>query len=496
MKSRSVVLLMLSSVVIPCILSASLTWSTKTAMPTERYDMCSGTVQGIIYVIGGGPGYVPVYDVEAYDPGPPETWTARTDMPYNMHRIAAAVIDDKIYTCGGWYGMGAKPYTLEYNTELDSWTQKADMPAARIYHAAASCMGKMYAFGGRYTYNTVYEYDPAGDSWGTKTPMPAGRYGHAAVTVNGKIYVMGGQDGTTIFSTVEEYDPIADSWITKTPMPTPRAHLTACVVRDTIYAIGGSDNAKAYLNTVEKYDPATDNWALDTPMPTARCAPISSVVNGIIYVIGGDNGSALGVNEAAEPATAIELTSFNAIAERGGVAVSWSTAMESGITQWIIERSTGGPYETIAIFEGTIHSPTPKTYRYIDITTQPKIQHHYQLGAQGIDNNITWYGPVSATPIPSDGITLQITPNPFTTVVRFEVLGTSAGAQFNLDIFDVTGRKVESFLLAPSHSKLETELMWRGEDDKGRVLPAGIYFAKLMTGNGTIKAVEKITLIR
>ncbi len=488
----------------PQLLNATLSWTTKTSMPTERYDMAVGMVGDIIYVIGGGPGFVPVSTVEAYDPLS-NSWTSKADMPYPMHRLAAAVIGDIIYTCGGWYGMGAKPYTLEYDPGSDSWIQKADMPAARLYHAAASYGGKMYAFGGRYTYNTVFEYDPVGDSWTTKTPMPTGRYGHAAVTVNGKIYVIGGQDGTNIFSTVEEYDPIADSWTTKTPMPTPRAYLTACVMRDTIYAIGGSDNTKAYLNTVEKYVPSTNNWSSETSMPTARCAPVSSVVNEIIYVIGGDNGSALDTNEAAEPATAIELSSFYASGERGKIKLYWSTASESSIAYWIIERSIEDSYSIIAKIPGSGSSPASHQYTHTDEEVKPNRRYFYKLGAQSENGMTRWYGPVSAVAQinTSSKSILNISPNPFTTstTISFTLpsaqVHKSTGAQaedIELKIYDMNGRLVKNLSLVTGHCPLGTAVSWDGKDDDGKVLSSGVYLCILKTGKD--KTTQKILLVR
>lgn len=493
-------LLLCVSVTIPWSLFAALSWTTKTSMPTERYDMCTGTVQDVIYVIGGDPGsLVPISTVEAYDPtadtvgGVP--WTAKQNMPYNMHRLAAAVIDGKIYTCGGWYGMGAKPYTLEYDPGSDSWTQKTDMPAARLYHAAASFNGKMYAFGGRYTYNTAFEYDPAGDSWATKTPMPTGRYEHAAVTANGKIYVIGGQDGTSIFSTVEEYDPGTDSWTTKSSMPTARTGITACLVRDTIYVIGGRDNTKAYLNTVEKYDPATDNWTQDTPMPTARRAPISAVVNGIIYVIGGDNGNELDVNEAAEPATSIGLTSINAVGERGGVKISWSTAGETGIIRWIIQRAVHGSYQTIAILDAKGESPVPNSYCYFDSTALAETRNLYKVGAQNRDNGIRWFGPVSAIPFTNAAGPLSITPNPFTTEVRIELLEIREYLmESTVRIFDVSGRRVRVVPLLPTGASLAAT--WDGRNNAGKAVPPGTYFIKLVDAANNVAAIKKVTRIK
>jgi len=482
---------------------AALSWSTKLSMPTARYDMAVGMVGGVIYVIGGDPGnLIPISAVEAYDPGLPQTWTPKTPMPYPMHRLAAAVIGTKIYTCGGWYGMGAKAYTFEYDPGLDSWTQKSDMPAARLYHTAASYGGKMYAFGGRYTYNTVFEYEPTGDTWTTKTPMPTARYGHAAVTVNGKIYCLGGQDGTSIFSTVEEYDPIADSWITKSPMPTPRAYVTACVVRDTIYAIGGSDNTKAYLNVVEKYDPATDNWASDTPMPTPRAAPVSAVISNIIYVIGGDNGNELDVNEAAEPTTGIELSSFYATAETDQIMLCWKTECESYIASWIIKRSTETSCSIIAKLDGIGSMPKEHTYTYNDRTVVANQRYYYELGAQCVSGSTKWYGPVSAT-VPLPKPFLSISPNPFrkTTVISYSslVINDQLPMTNNLQcpvlrIYDVRGRKVREFILYPSSFILPAKLEWDGKNSMGIRSAPGAYFVKL-TSKKILKT-EKLILLK
>jgi hypothetical protein len=492
-------------VAVPCMLSAALSWFTKTSMPTERYDMCTGTVQGVIYVIGGDPGsLVPISTVEAYDPsadtagGTP--WTTKWSMPYSMHRLAAAVIDDTIYTCGGWYGMGVKAYTLEYDPFSDWWVRKSDMPAVRQYHTAASIGGKMYAIGGSGPVNTCFEYDQATDSWTTKTAMPTARYALASAAVGGKVYVIGGEGGSGVLGTVEEYDPTADTvggspWATKTSMPTARRFLSCCVKVDTIYAIGGVDGSKAYHNTVEKYVPATDTWYSETAMPTARRAPISSVVNGIIYVIGGDNGDELDTTEAAESATAIELTSFNAIGERGGVVISWSTALETGVVRWIVERSVGGSYETIATFDAGMESPLPNSYRYFDATAQPEIHNLYRLGDQDKDNTITWYGPVSATPIPSDGTTLLITPNPSTREVRIQISKIRENhTDINLEIFDVSGRRVRE--ISPFPFNFSLAVTWDGRDEAGKAAPPGIYFIKLVVNANTIKAVKKVTLIK
>jgi hypothetical protein len=460
--------------------------------------MCTGTVQDIIYIIGGGPGFVPVSTVEAYDP-PADTiggtpWVQEPNMPNPTHRLAAAVIGDLIYICGGWYGMGVKSWTFSYDPINNIWVQLADMPDVRQYHAAASYGGKLYVFGGAGPENTCFEYDPSSGSWDIREPMPLPRYGLAAVTVGDRIFVIGGDNGMGVVGKVEEYIPLTNIWITRTEMPTPRSFLTCCVRGDTIYAIGGVDDAKAYHSTVEKYIPSTDTWVPETPMPTPRRAPVSSVVNGIIYVIGGDDGSALGTNEAAEPATAMELTSFNAIGQRGGVAITWSTALEEGIVQWIIERSTRGSSEVIATIDGKLQSPTPSTYCYFDTSVMPKIRYQYKLGARAKDQSLRWYGPVSATSMVTDMVSLFIAPNPFRMKAEIRLVGeweNGRKGEAKINIYDLSGRLVRN-VPVPSPCSLFPAVVTL--DAEG--MAPGIYFARLVTDTGIPLTIKKITLIK
>lgn len=88
------------------------------------------------------------------------------------------------------------------------------------------------------------------------------------------------------------------------------------------------------------------------------------------------------------------------------------------------------------------------------------------------------------------------TPNPFnpSTTLRFEVPGT-AGAQVptRLEIYDLSGRHVRTLHSGPlapgAHS-----LVWQGQDDQGRSVASGVYFARLSCA-GEQKAI-KMTLVK
>ena len=206
-------------------------------MPTERYYHASCTVNGKIYVIGGGIGSDNISDTPTY------------------------------------FGT-----VEEYDPVTDTWTTKADMPTPRALLTCCAINGKIYAVGGGFgpvrdlTFlGTVEVYDPATDTWTTKSPMPTPRYAYAACAVNGNIYAMGGADffpPTEFYTSVEEYNPITDTWATKSPMPVERHDFPACAVDGKIYAIGGLTYIPQRFAEVYVYDPDGVITLVDDLTPT------------------------------------------------------------------------------------------------------------------------------------------------------------------------------------------------------------------------------------
>jgi hypothetical protein len=73
-------------------------------------------------------------------------------------------------------------------------------------------------------------------------------------------------------------------------------------------------------------------------------------------------------------------------------------------------------------------------------------------------------------------------PNPFTRDVAFFVKTLTAG-KVSLTIFDVSGRRVIDMADVTPGPGVHT-IRWDGRDRGGRVLPAGTYFYRLVTGRG------------
>jgi len=268
-------------------------WTKKADMPTARCTFHStSTVNGKIYVFGGGKNVDSVLGiVEEYDPMT-DRWKKKADMPTARAWLSTSVVNNKVYAIGG---LGGFSTVEEYDPATDTWTKKADMPTARGNHSTSALNGKIYVIGGlgmdQVAISSVEEYDPETDKWAKKTDIPTARGGLSTSAVNGKIYAIGGQmggwgpAGGAIVSTVEEYDPVKDTWAKKANMPTARVQLSTSEVNGKIYAIGG--NGELWFAKVEEYDPTTNTWISKADMLTARAAHSTSSVNGKIYVIGG-----------------------------------------------------------------------------------------------------------------------------------------------------------------------------------------------------------------
>ncbi len=219
-------------------------WTTKAPMPTARYGLAAGVVNGILYAHGGASSTSIVNTLEAYDPAT-STWTTKAAMPTARFYLAGAVVNGILYADGGALFGGVPQTTLEaYDPVTNTWTTKAAMPTARWQLAVGVVNGILYAVGGSGSsgaVNALEAYDPATNTWTTKAAMPTARYGLAAGVVNGILYAVGGVNQfITNVATLEAYDPATNSWTTKAAMPTARNGLAVGVVNGILYAVGGS----------------------------------------------------------------------------------------------------------------------------------------------------------------------------------------------------------------------------------------------------------------
>ena len=301
--------------------AGTLGWSAKANMPTARYLMAAGAIDGKIYVVGGSTSYSSrTNKLEVYDPAT-DTWTTKTNMPTERHNLAAGAIDGKLYVVGGW-SYSFKTALEVYDPATDTWSTKANMPTKREGLAAAAIDGKLYVVGGwngsdfagglRWR-STLEVYDPATNTWSTKANIPTPRTNPAAVAIDGKLYVVGGRnvDGyATGLDVLEVYDPVTDTWSTKANMPTGRHGLAAVPIFGLLYAVGGQ-NSQGLSKKLEVYDPVTDDWSTLDDMSTARKWLAAAAIDGKIYAAGGElsgNGPDDTEHDDRQPVNVLEMT--------------------------------------------------------------------------------------------------------------------------------------------------------------------------------------------
>ncbi|MBE0434021.1 T9SS type A sorting domain-containing protein, partial [candidate division WOR-3 bacterium] len=90
-------------------------------------------------------------------------------------------------------------------------------------------------------------------------------------------------------------------------------------------------------------------------------------------------------------------------------------------------------------------------------------------------------------------IYMEIFPNPFRerAVIRYHARN---GSKIQIEVYEATGRLVQSLLVSADCSPASNETFWDGRDNSGNKLPNGVYFLKLTTGSGCMT--EKLLLLR
>jgi len=76
-------------------------WTTKTPMPTPRNALGVGSVNGMLYAVGGQSTTVSAIGTnEAYDPAT-NTWTTKAPMPTPRNGLGVGVVNGVLYAVGG-----------------------------------------------------------------------------------------------------------------------------------------------------------------------------------------------------------------------------------------------------------------------------------------------------------------------------------------------------------------------------------------------------------
>ena len=154
----------------------------KAGLPIFSAEGVSGVIDGKLYVLPGicsGDGYPnPGYCVEErtrrfyrYDPSA-NTWSSRRQAPHYHRQGAAGVIDGKLYVAGGFKDFVPVADLDVYDPATNSWSTLAPIPTAGAA-VGAVLGGQFYVvvqqFSGASSYYLTYAYNPATNQWKAKT---------------------------------------------------------------------------------------------------------------------------------------------------------------------------------------------------------------------------------------------------------------------------------------------------------------------------------------
>ncbi|MEC1537615.1 DUF1668 domain-containing protein [Bacillus sonorensis] len=211
-------------------------WETETDIPiniadNERPTFSTATVvDKKIYVMGGSYDLASAnycYDTES------KTWSKKKDLPQPTSGATLQTINGKIYLIGGGDTINPNQKKIyntiyEYDPKGDTWLKKHDLISGRQYSTSTVLDGKIYIMGGRNGgggSSIVQVYDPKDDSISQMKSFYKSRAAAGAATIGKSIYVIGGQssEGTIsdarsdVLNSVEMYTVETSSKGPETP---------------------------------------------------------------------------------------------------------------------------------------------------------------------------------------------------------------------------------------------------------------------------------------
>lgn len=189
----------------------------------------------------------------------------------------------------------------------------------------------------------------------------------------------------------------------------------------------------------------------------------------------------------------VELASFSGVARNGTIELFWTTASESNVERFEIERSANSGNGVIGSVHGLGDSPIGHSYRFVDTQVSAGKTYVYRLIEVALDGSrraLAQTVTVEAgapTAMPTEFALLQNYPNPFnpSTTISFSL---PDAADVSLVVFDALGRQVATLMTGTLGAG--THDVSFGADN----LSAGLYFYQLKAGEFT--AVRKMMLLK
>ncbi len=206
-----------------------------------------------------------------------------------------------------------------------------------------------------------------------------------------------------------------------------------------------------------------------------------------------DNGTTDNGHLVCDIELAAEVISFTAVAREGAIDLAWSTASESDVEQFEVERAINDDWTVVGVVTGLGDSPIGHNYRFADENIVSGSTYSYRLaelasnGNRSTMPNVVTVEAGFESALPTQFALLQNYPNPFnpSTQISFSLPEVS---DVTLVVFDALGRNVGTLvkgtMAAGTHNV----------NFDAANLSNGIYFYQLKAGE--FSAVRKMMLLK
>jgi hypothetical protein len=268
-----------------------------------------------------------------------------------------------------------------------------------------------------------------------------------------------------------------------------------CAAGTTVISICAADGhpLNPAFPPVSSWHPGCD-YPCDVP-----CQPGDAIVTGPVYnpATGCFDYLIVGIIDNTcfcftfERFLAAEFNSdFEAVARDNAVALSWSTAAETGLVRYDIVRDGTAVGRVDATNGSSRHE-----YTYVDETAVNGTTYTYELVSVGINNEVTTLATASATPSFNAAVITEYAlhqnfPNPFnpTTQIAFDVLNTNA---VTLKIYNAAGQEVATLVNGATYEGGKRYVM----NFDATNLTSGLYFYSVKIGS-EFSATKKMLLVK
>ena len=156
-----------------------------------------------------------------------------------------------------------------------------------------------------------------------------------------------------------------------------------------------------------------------------------------------------------------------------------------------------GAFERRSVFvPGRGTTPFRTEYEWMDIGATPGVTYYYGLEQHDFNGSVTREEAIVSVTVdaPRAWLLRSGVPNPFNPATTF-ALEVPAGGDANLAVYDMNGRAIRTILSGEVSAGVHY-YTWNGTDAEGRPAASGVYFARLAAAGGSIRQVQRVTLVR